>query len=874
MSSAPSTSSRVRVDGKFLRLGPDKFYVKGVTYGPFAPNAAGVPFASIEQTARDFQLIRELGANTARVYAVPPKWVLEMAAEHQLKLLVDISWCQHLCFLDKAELRDEARQAVRNAVKSCAGHPAVLAFSVGNEIPPDVVRWSGARAIARFIDDMVAEAKQTDPGCLCTYANFPSTEYVRPESLDFLSYNVYLHDELAAKAYLARLQMVADSKPLLLSECGCDSLREGEQRKCQILKSQIETAFRTGLAGCVVFSFTDDWHRNGKPVTGWELGITDISRTPKPSYHAVRQAFNAAPLFPLPRKPRVSVVVANYNGARTLNLCLQSLGRLEYPDYEVLMVDDGSTDPSVEIAAHHTFVKIIRHDRNLGLSAARNTGIAHATGEIVAFTDSDCRADEHWLYYVVGDLLNSDFAGIGGHNFLPPDDSPVAAAVMSSPGGPAHVMLTDRQAEHIPGCNMAFFRQALVDIGGFDPIFTKAGDDVDLCWRLTQAGCKIGFSHGGFVWHYRRPKVRDYLKQQHGYGEAEALLARKHPEYFNALGGSIWRGRIYSQGMEGFALQRDVVYRGLFGSAGFQSLYAAPPSFSLMLVTSFEYWCIVVLPLFILSLTFHPLFLPSLISLLLPLAVGLLAGLHSSVPTQKRRWWTRPLIASLFLLQPIVRGYARYQGRLSSGLRAPEKRPGLDSIALRDSPMSLNEAEYWSEQRVDRLRWVEDILRRLELQSWPHRVDSGWSDHDVEIYGTRWCKLELTSVAEDHASGGQMLRIRLRARWSLRATALFLLLAALVLSIIGVLSRLYVWSWALLLVLPAAGWLLNRDKRNLQSMIAVFLDDLGKTWGFVKVSPRRPQAPAAPASPTGVPPTPFSDSAASTKAESQQVEAR
>lgn len=867
MAGAAPAESRVRVDGKFFRLGDAKFFVKGVAYGPFAPNAAGLPFASIEQTAADFSSLRELGANTIRVYAVPPKWVLELAREHSLKLLVDIPWCQHLCFLDKPDLREQARNAVRDAVRSCGGHPAVFAFSVGNEIAADIVRWHGAPAIARFIDELVKEAKDIDPGCLCTYANFPSTEFVRPRNLDFVSFNVYLHQEQAARAYLARLQIVADGKPLLLSEMGCDSIREGEDKKCQMLTWQIEAASRGGLAGCVVFSYTDDWHRNGEAVTGWEMGITTRERRPKPSYHAVQAAFKIAPKYPLPRVPRVSVVVANYNGDRTLHACLESLGRIAYPDYEVILVDDGSKDRSLEIARSHRHVIIAEHERNLGLSAARNTGIARATGEIVAFTDSDCRVDEDWLYYLVGDLLAGDFAAIGGHNLFPPEDSAVAAAVMASPGGPAHVMLTDKQAEHIPGCNMAFYRQALVDLAGFDPIFRTAGDDVDVCWRLDQAGCKIGFSHGGFVWHYRRSTVRDYLKQQHGYGEAEALLVRKHPEYFNSLGGSIWRGRIYSTGAYGLILQPDIVYRGLFGSAGFQSLYQAAPSFSLSLATSLEYYIAVVLPLSVLAVNFAALIPLAIASLIVPPFVAIAAGAQANVPVGKRHWWSRALVGALFLLQPLVRGWARYQGRFSAGFGAPKKHPNLDSIALRDSRQRLDVINYWSERHVDRCRWMGDVLRRLELEGWPHRADSGWGDYDVEIYGTRWCKLQLVSATEYHRAG-QMLRMRLRGRWSLRATACFWLLAGLELMVIGILSRFQPWVWLLLLTLPAAGWFLNRDKRNLQSMITVFLDELSKQWGLVKA----PQPAAAVLSAQPAPPpasSPFSEPAASAVASSE-----
>ena len=83
-----TTSNRVRVDGKFFRLGTNKFYPKGATYGPFAPDAKGERYASRAQTLKDFAQIKELGANTLRVYHVPPGWFLELAQEQGLKILV------------------------------------------------------------------------------------------------------------------------------------------------------------------------------------------------------------------------------------------------------------------------------------------------------------------------------------------------------------------------------------------------------------------------------------------------------------------------------------------------------------------------------------------------------------------------------------------------------------------------------------------------------------------------------------------------------------------------------------------------------------------------------------------------------------------
>jgi glycosyltransferase involved in cell wall biosynthesis len=818
-----------------------KFYPKGVTYGPFRSAAGGQPFLERAETERDLDLARRLGANLLRVYHVPPRWLLDLAAQYGLKLLIDVPWSKHVCFLDSPAVRQQACDAVRDAVQSCARHPAVFAYSVVNELPPDIVRWGGARAMANFLDELAQVAKGVDPECLCTFGNYPPTEFLDPQNVDFLCFNVYLHQQRPFENYLARLQMLAESKPLLLGEIGIDSLSEGEDRQAEILGWQIESAFRAGLAGAIVFSFTDEWHKDERDVPDWKFGLTTRDRQPKPSFEAVRCKFGQAPYFPLQRYPKVSVVVACYNGGRTLQPCLDSLGRLNYPSYEVIVVDDGSTDITPQVASLYKNFHPLRQSHQ-GLAVARNAGIFAGDGEVVAFTDADCRADEDWLYYLVADLLKGTFVGMGGPNFLPPDDSAVAAAVMVSPGGPAHVMLTDRQAEHIPGCNMAFYKFALVEIGGFDPIFHRAGDDVDVCWRLQERGYRIGFSPPGFVWHYRRSTVGAYLLQQSGYGEAEAMLVRRHPEYFNSFGGGVWQGRIYTASKFGLTLRRPMIYHGLFGTGFFQSVYRSEPAAGLMLCTSLEYHTLVNLPLLALSVPFGLLRPVALASCAVSLGVCVVAGAQADLPRNKRRFWSRPLVALLFFLQPIVRGWARYQGRLNFGPTPRKAAETLASLSWQDRPEALDHVEYWSQTTMDRVDFVRRILERLDREGWETKPDTGWNDFDVEILGSRWAHLQLATVAEPHAKGKQRVRCRLRAAWSLSAKVALCLMLGFELVIIG-----FVWHtlwqiWFLVLTVPAFGWYVNRNRRDLQRLIAVVLDDIAQKNGMIKLNSDKPAA--------------------------------
>ena len=119
---------------------------------------------------------------------------------------------------------------------------------------------------------------------------------------------------------------------------------------------------------------------------------------------------------------------------------------------------------------------------------------------------------------------------------------------------------------------MAFRRDALLAIGGFNPIYLRAGDDVDVCWRLQARGWKIGFASAALVWHHHRASVKAYWRQQVGYGEGETWLMAHHPEKF-LDGRMLWRGRIYSPLPFVRSLWGTRINAGVWGTAAFPSVY-------------------------------------------------------------------------------------------------------------------------------------------------------------------------------------------------------------------------------------------------------------------------------------------------------------
>src|SRR4029450_11875033 len=125
---------RVVTDGKFLRAGDERFLLKGVTYGTFAPDADGYQFPKIRQVSEDFRLMADLGINTVRTYTPPRLDLLDEAARHGLRVMVGLPWPQHVAFLDDRRLARTIRQEIVRQVTELSQHPAVLTFALGNEI--------------------------------------------------------------------------------------------------------------------------------------------------------------------------------------------------------------------------------------------------------------------------------------------------------------------------------------------------------------------------------------------------------------------------------------------------------------------------------------------------------------------------------------------------------------------------------------------------------------------------------------------------------------------------------------------------------------------------------------------------------------------
>ncbi len=555
-------AQRWRTDGKFFRAGDSRVRMSAVTYGPF-PGGWPVEFVP------DFAQIAAAGFNAIRLYEMPDQRLLDSAADHGLRVFGGLKWGQGADFLARPGIYSAAMVALTNGLLKIENHPALTGIYVGNEVPADLARWMGPHRVREALEGLIETGRELAPDLLFAYANYPSTEYLEPENADFSAFNIYLESEVAFRAYLKRLHHIAGDRPLVISEFGLDSRRNGLEKQAEVIRWATRAALDLETAGMTVYAWSDRWWNGGAEVLDWDFGLLDRGGKAKPALAAAHPPEPAA----IPHELSFSVIVCTRNGITRIGACLEAIHKSyrSHTPHETLVIDDGSTDGTADFVEKNSpWVRLIRLEP-AGLSAARNAGAAAASGKVLAFTDDDCEPDREWLARLQPLFAAGEFAAAGGPNLPPKPNSWEEAVVCAAPGAPSHVMLDDEEAEHLPGCNLVITKAAFDAIGGFDPRFQTAGDDVDFCWRLRDAGFRLGFVPGAFVWHWRRPSIRAFLRQQIGYGRAEHLLLGKHPNRFSKHGNAKWQGFVYGGGPVR-VMADSIIYHGPMGEAGYQAI--------------------------------------------------------------------------------------------------------------------------------------------------------------------------------------------------------------------------------------------------------------------------------------------------------------
>ena len=232
--------------------------------------------------------------------------------------------------------------------------------------------------------------------------------------------------------------------------------------------------------------------------------------------------------------PFVSIVIPVKDRADELTRCLESLERLDYPRElrEIIVVDDGSSDDSPAVAVRFGCQVIGTDKPASGPAAARNRGVSIARGEILAFIDSDCTASTGWLRELLGGFSDPKLAAVGGlvDGMREAGALDRYEAVMSSLtlGTRAMTGSSGDDTFYLPSCNLLVRAQAFRSLNGFTPDM-HVGEDVDLTWRLRDAGWRISYLPTGKIWHEHRSRFISFLRRRFDYGTSEGTLNLLHP---------------------------------------------------------------------------------------------------------------------------------------------------------------------------------------------------------------------------------------------------------------------------------------------------------------------------------------------------------
>jgi len=246
--------------------------------------------------------------------------------------------------------------------------------------------------------------------------------------------------------------------------------------------------------------------------------------------------------------PRVSIIILNYNGKRFLHRCLSSLLKSDYPDYEVIFVDNNSTDGSVKFVLQHfknmKNLKIIKLSKNYGFSIGNNIGAKHAEGNYLAFLNPDTEANPNWLKKLV-EVMNSDSSiGVAQPKLLLIDSKRFdTAGCFLNPYGLTWSRGSEEEDKgqydkikeifYAKGAALIIRRDLWSKLGGFDPIFFIYYEETDLCWRAWNHGYKVVYVPEAKVFHFGGAVLKNipyHVKYHEARGRPILLIKNYSPK--------------------------------------------------------------------------------------------------------------------------------------------------------------------------------------------------------------------------------------------------------------------------------------------------------------------------------------------------------
>ena len=499
------------MDGKQFALRGQRFHFRGVTYGTFAPRRGrrALPRARAGRSSTSPRCARPASpscAPTRRRRTTSSSWPPTGTCTCSPALFFP-DW-RYSSAPPGGGDRPSCEAPGRSCATPAAAWPRrehVLGLCLGNEVPADVIRWLGTATIARTIDELAGVVRDEDPGQLVTYANYPTAEYL---PLDEPRLPHVQRVPRAPARPSAATSPVSSTWPATGRSCSARSAatsgahRAARQRQADRRSTGSSRPRSSGAWPARACSRGPT--SGGSAAPGSTAGT---SASPGPTGRRARRSprRRAGTSAPSPTSttdwPSMSVVVCAYNAAGDARRVPRATpARSTTRTSRSSSSTTGRPTTRPRSPARHADARLVTMPHG-GLSTARNAGLRGRAGRDRGLPRQRRLSDRP------SGRTTSPWRSTAPTSAAPavrtcrrPTTRSAPSQVARAPGGPVHVLLTDDRAEHVPGCNMAFWRDVLIEVGGFDPVYDAAGDDVDLCWRMLEQGWDIGVPS-------RRPRV-------------------------------------------------------------------------------------------------------------------------------------------------------------------------------------------------------------------------------------------------------------------------------------------------------------------------------------------------------------------------------